>query len=330
MARNKKEEEIIGNYKLAEKPLEFISSGCTLLDCTIGGGFPLRRISNVVGNNSTNKTGIGVEVMANFRKQHPEGKIWYHEAESAFNLDYAYKLGMPKDDNTFLVEDAETVETFDKKIHEAMAQVTKDEVPGLYILDTLDAIKMASKDLNEGYDAARRAALVNSLITNLAGEIKRANMHLLIVSQVRENIGGGIFSEKYKRSGGKALDFYASQVIWLSVMEKISHVYQGIKLTSGIWVKAQVKKNKVGLPFRTCEFPVLFHYGIHDALSSLEWLKNVKGGLDSLGISKNEIEALADEIKDNKDIELKKKIDDLVRYYWDEINNEFLPTVSKY
>jgi len=337
MAKKKSEETQIGNYLIAEKPLEFISTGCKIFDCTVGGGLPLRRISNIVGDKSSNKTGLVVEVMANFRQKYPQGYIWYHEAESAFDLDYAHMLGMPdtladgtKDPNIFLIEDVETIEGLKKTIYEAIDKTAKDDIPGLYVLDTLDAIKLDQHETNEGYDAARRAGLINSLITNLAGDIKRANMHLLVVSQIRENIGAGLFSEKYRRSGGKALDFYASQVVWLAVTEKIKQVIQGLTLISGIWVKGSVKKNKVGLPFRQCEFPVIFNYGIHDVWASLEWLKGIKGGLDSLGISSKEIKSYADTIRNNKDVETKAKIDDLVEKFWKEINDEFLPTIKKY
>jgi RecA/RadA recombinase len=331
MAKKKVEEQQIGNYIISEEPLDFISTGCKLLDCTIGGGFPLRRISNIVGDKSSNKTGITVEVMANFRKKYPKGKIWYHEAESAFDLSYAKELGMPIDENTFIIEDIETVDGLHKQIYEAIDIINKAEVPGLYILDTLDAIKdNPTTEMSEGYDAARRAALINSLVTTLKGDIKRSNMHLMFVSQIRENIGAGLFGDKYRRSGGKALDFYASQVIWLAVKDKIKQVYKGQTLVSGIHIKASVKKNKIGLPFRTCEFPVLFYYGIHDTLASLEWLKDIKGGLEELNIPAKDIKEYADKIRDTKDIDTKEKIDAMVEKYWNEINQEFLPKIKKY
>jgi RecA/RadA recombinase len=330
MAKKKVEEQQIGNYIISEEPLDFISTGCKLLDCTIGGGLPLRRISNFVGDKSTNKTGIGIEVMANFRKKFPDGKIWYHEAESAFDLSYAKELGMPVDSNVTIIEDIETIAGFQKQIYNAIDIVQKNEVPGLYVLDTLDAMKIDPSEMNEGYDAARRAALINSLITNLAGDLKRANMHLLLISQIRENIGAGLFGDKYRRSGGKALDFYASQVVWLAVKDKIKQVYKGQTLVSGINVKFSVKKNKIGLPFRVCEVPVMFYYGMHNVLASLEWLKEIKNGLEELNILPKDVKQIADEIRDTRDIEKENLINATVEKYWDEINQEFLPKVKKY
>src|SRR5262245_13229029 len=77
--------------------LEFISSGCTVLDCVLGGGWPLGRISNIVGDRSTSKTGLVMEACSNFAIKYPKGRILYREAEAAFDVNYAASMGMPVD-----------------------------------------------------------------------------------------------------------------------------------------------------------------------------------------------------------------------------------------
>jgi hypothetical protein len=200
----------------------------------------------------------------------------------------------------------------------------------LYVLDSLDAIKVSYDPvLDAGYDAAQRAKLFNSMITKMAGPTKRSNLHILIVSQIRENLGAMI-GDKHRRAGGKAFDFFASQCIWLSMLGKIEKTIKGYKLPIGIWVKANIKKNKVGNPFRTCEFPVIFNYGIDAAWANLEWLKDVKGGLDDLDIKGTDITALAEEIRNTKNVELQDKIAKHTKEVWDAIDADFMPRSSKY
>lgn len=317
MVKKKEDKKlVIGNYSVEQKELEFIPSGCTLLDCVLGGGWPLGRISNVVGDKSSNKTGLSVEAIANFRVKYPNGLIWYQDAEAAFDIQYAKLLGLPDDENTYVIDDIRGVEDTYNLIKQATQEVKEKKTVGLYVLDTLDAILPDKKtdEMDEGYDAARRAALINSMITRLVGEIESSNIHFMIVSQIRENIGV-MFGEKYKRSGGKALDFYATQILWLNVMGKLSRTIRGVKKVYGITVKANAKKNKVGLPFRECEFPVIFNYGIDDYTSNVEFLKGIKGGLDGL------------DVENSKPIvEVRERASTL----WNEIEQEFLPTEKKY
>lgn len=321
MKKTKEDKKIVlGNYGSAEtKDLEFIPSGCTLLDCVLGGGWPLGRISNVVGDKSSNKTGLSVEAIANFRKKYPNGLIWYQDAEAAFDISYAQTLGLPdpeKDDKTFVIDDVRDIEDTYSLIKQATKEVRDQKTVGLYVLDTLDALIPEKKidEMDEGYDAARRAALINSMITRLVGDIESSNMHLMVVSQIRENIGV-MFGEKYKRNGGKALDFYATQILWLNVMNKLSKTIRGVKKVYGITVKALAKKNKIGLPFRECTFPVIFNYGINDYTANIEYLGDIKGGLEGLDIEGTKPIA---EVKDR------------VIKIWNEIEQEFLPTEKKY
>ena len=97
-------------------------------------------------------------------------------------------------------------------------------------------------------------------------------MTLLIVSQIRDKIGVK-FGRKITRAGGRALDFYASHIVYLSQLSKIDKTISGIKRTIGIQVKAMPDKNKVSAAYRDVEFPIIFGYGIDDRQACLDWLK---------------------------------------------------------
>jgi recombination protein RecA len=319
----------IGNYFIKDAPLEFIPSGCTLLDLVLGGGYPLGRISNIIGNASTNKTGLGIEAIANFRRKYPEGLVWYQDAESALDLDYSYTLGLPKDEFTFVIQERDLFKT-NTFLNEAADTCLETKIPSLYVLDTFDALIPTNEDgsLAEGYDAAKRANLLNSMITAISSKVRDADMHLMIVSQVRENLGG--VYEKYRVAGGMALPFYASQRLWLKEIKKLKRTVRGIDKIYGIMINAKAKKNKVGLPFRECDFPVIFNYGIDDVTASLEWLKEVKGGLEELEVDSKKIKDFADSVKFGEKKHLKSKIDEIVSRLWNEVEADSLPTSGKY
>src|SRR5216684_6169902 len=151
------EEGRLGNYFLQPKPLKFIHTGCTLLNCVIGGGWPLGRISNIKGDTSTGKSLLAIEACVNFARQYPQGKIFYREIESAFDTSYAAFLGMPLDrvdfgDGFFTVED----------VYEDISKILKDEAKaesGLYIIDSLDALSDRAeleRDIDKGTFSANK------------------------------------------------------------------------------------------------------------------------------------------------------------------------------
>jgi RecA/RadA recombinase len=96
MVARKKAKRSGGDYFPPERR-SFIPTGCTLLDCVLGGGWVLGRVSNIVGDKSTGKTLLAIEACANFARTYPDGKIYYREAESAFDEGYARRLGLPAD-----------------------------------------------------------------------------------------------------------------------------------------------------------------------------------------------------------------------------------------
>lgn len=272
-----------GNYFPDEAVSKrFIPTGCTLLDCVLGGGWVIGRVENIVGDKSTGKTLLAIEACANFARCYPNGKIYYREAESAFDLPYAGRLGLPIDRVDFGPNGADThwrtIEEVFKDLRKICTWHTKNNVPGLYILDSLDALTSETalkREIGEGSYNLEKQKILGQLFEQMISDFKEAQLCIIIVSQIRERIGFTV-GEKYRRSGGKSLDFYASHIVWLSHMKTIVATRHGEQRATGIRILANCKKNKVGEPFRKCIFPIFFGYGIDDIEASVDWLVEKK------------------------------------------------------
>src|SRR5216684_6492252 len=275
------------NYFSSPKStLEFIPSGCTMLDCILGGGWALGRTSNIVGNYSTGKTLLAIEATANFKRKFPKGEIFYREPEEAFDELYAEALGAPIDEINFGKDlDFDTVEDFFEDLEKQCDFLIKKKVPGLYILDSLDSLsdrEELKRDIDKGTYGANKAKIMSQAFRRSNRKIKYANMHLMIISQVRDNIGV-TFGSRDTRSGGRALDFYGSQVVKLSRIKTLTKQKKGVERPVGIRIRAKCTKNKVALPQREVEFEISFGYGTDELAASIEWLLEVNR-LDILGI----------------------------------------------
>ena len=320
-----------GSYFAAPKThLEFMSSGCKTLDLALGGGWAEGRIFNIVGDKSTGKTLLCIEAAANFALKHPKGVIRYAECESAFDPQYAEALGMPLNQVDF----GSPLETVEDVFEELNKIVEKAKTPTLYLLDSLDALSDRAemgRDLDQGSYGANKAKQMSQMFRRLTGKMSRSRVTLGIVSQVRDKIGIS-FGRKTSRSGGRALDFYASQVLYLAHLGTEKRAIGGIERPIAIKVRAKVDKNKVGLPFREAEFEIGFGYGIDDYKACLSWLASA-GALGGTGIAKTDINKAARAMMKAPGKEFRQqlaKVQSLVEKRWFEIETSFMPTRRKY
>lgn len=329
------EEHQSGGLYFNSENLSFIPSGCALLDCVLGGGWCEDRIINIVGDPSTNKTGLSIEACANFLRKHPNGHVWYNETEAAFDPAYAESLGLPVDDERFeFVLDCDTIEDLFAHLEECSKE-SDDDRPGLYIIDSLDAMTDQAereRKISEGSYGTGKAKKLSELFRRLNRQINRSSITVVFVSQTRENIGVS-FGERYTRAGGKALRFYSSQEIWLSNLGKVKRTVKGVERPIGIQIRCLVKKLKVGMPFRQCDLDLIFGYGIDDLSSNIAWLKKV-GRLEDTGMTEGQAKQLvAKRMQLDTDGSLARavaKVDHTVRKVWPEIEEGFIPKRRKY
>lgn len=331
-------EETNSYFTSSKDNLLFTSTGCTVLDCVLGGGYAQGRMVNIVGDKSTAKTGLSTEALINFKLKFPTGHAAYRETEGAYDEAYSEAMGLPIDEIDFGPEDPiDTVEKFDKDFRAFIDKCMKDDVPGIYILDSFDSLSSEDemkRDLTEGSYGMEKQKKIGIMFRKLNKRIERSKVLLIIISQVRENINA-MFGEKYRRSGGKALDFYASQIFWLAHIGRLKRTVRKVERTYGISIKAQCKKNKVGFPFRDCEFDFIFGYGIDDVAASVRFLFDV-GRLNELGYTaskKGDLKGIADDIKALSGKEFtktKRRLDKHVVEVWNVIEEGFLPTKGKY
>lgn len=320
--------------KKAPSDLTFIHSGCTLLDLVLGGGWPLGRISNIVGDKSTGKTLLAIEGAANIAGKFSKGKIWYRETEAAFDRSYAGALGMPLDRIDFGTKKLDTVEDFFEDLQAVATQNARKRAPGLYILDSLDALsdrKELARDADKGSYGAEKAKQMSQLFRKLVRLLEDANIHLMIVSQVRDAIGV-TFGRKTTRSGGHAMDFYASQIIYLAKMETIYKTRKGHERAMGVKIKVKCDKNKVAAAFGTCTFTIRFNYGVEDLQACFEWLIASKR-TDVVDLSINEAKdviASLDKMSASEYHDLSKIVIPAVKNLWGEIETSFMPKRKKY
>jgi protein RecA len=313
--------------------LEFIPSGSKLLDCVLGGGWPLGRIANIVGDKSTGKTLLAIEACANFARAYPSGYVWYNEAEAAFDKGYAAALGLPAK-RIELVEDCNTVEEF----FDHLSGVIKEEGAGshgLYILDSLDSLSDTAemkRGIDEGSYGAQKAKKMSELFRRTVRELKKTNIHLMIISQVRDAIGV-TFGSKHARTGGRAMDFYASQVLFLAQVGSIKRTIDKVMRPVGVNIRAKAKKNKIALPSRECDFSILFGFGVDDISSGLEWLASIDKIHDFKDLTKERLSRYLSKLSLASEEELmavREEVDALIVRHWYRIEKDFLPTRRKY
>ncbi len=205
----------------------------------------------------------------------------------------------------------------------------KQGQPGIYVLDSLDALSDKSEmdsEIGVGTYGTQKAKNLSILFRKLKAKVSQANTLLLIVSQVRDNIGV-TFGEKLKRSGGRALDFYASQIFWTSHIKTLKRTIKKIERPYGVLIKAKVKKNKIGLVGREAEFEFHFGYGVEDVLASANWLYAHNS------LSKEELGTTVGFLSDISDSDysaLQSELACKVKKRWSEIETTFLPIRKKY
>ena len=268
----------------------FFNTGNTLLDLVVGGaagvyGYPSGKFINIVGDKSAGKTFLANEMIAfayhNFDKK--KFRWVYDDCEAGYSFDSMsmYGFNILQD-----IKNSSTVEEAFVNISNFAESLKQDQF-GIYVLDSLDGLTSDEQDeqaadrikaVNSGktydkgsYGMGKPKYLSKEFFPQLCSVIQNKNILVVIISQVRENIQPFSF-EKYTRSGGKAMDFYAHTVLWLATLKKINKKGKPV----GVVVKAKTTKSKTPRPFRDCQFSILFDYGVDNIGSNLDYLYELR------------------------------------------------------
>ena len=268
----------------------YFSTGSDLLDMVVGGapnvfGYPAGKFINIVGDKSAGKTFLANEMIAAAYWKYGKDFRWvYDDCESGYSFDtvemYGFQIAAGDGPHS------DTIERAFCNISDFAESLKKGQF-GIYVIDSLDGLtsreadKQArdrlkahkqGKEYDEGsYNMGKPRYLSREFFPQLCGVVQDKNILVVIISQVRENIDMFSF-EKFKRNGGKALDFYAHTVLWLATMKKV--VKKGRSV--GVVVKAKVTKSKTPRPFRECLFTLLFDYGLDNTGTSLDFLFDLR------------------------------------------------------
>jgi len=259
------------------------------------------------------------------------------EAEAAFAKEYADSLGLPED-TEFAgeaegEEEIDTVEKWFADLEDTAERALKEGRRCLYLVDSLDALSDKAEqeaDFTDATYGTQKAKALSKLFRKLVKKLARCHVTLIIVSQIRDKIGV-TFGKKTQRAGGRGMDFYASQVVWLAHISRLSKTRGGQKRDYGIRVKAKCEKNKIGRPFRECEFDIEWDYGVEDLKSNVRWLlevKEVDGLFDSLADAKAFLKGV-DALDEEAYWEETTKVADEVKRVWRDIETRFAPKRNK-
>jgi recombination protein RecA len=250
-------------------PVSVISTGSISLDAALGvGGLPRGRVIEIFGPESSGKTTIALQVIAEAQKK--GGIAAFIDVEHALDPTYARKLGV--DIDNLLVSQPD----YGEQALEITNTLTASAQIDVLVVDSVAALVPKAELEGEMGDShmGLQARLMSQALRKLTGVVSRSRTCLIFINQIREKIGV-MFGNPETTTGGRALKFYAS--VRLDI-RRIAAIKDG-EAVVGNRTKVKVVKNKVASPFREAEFDIIYGEGI-----------SKEGDLLDLGVAQNMVE----------------------------------------
>ncbi len=250
-------------------PVSVISTGSISLDAALGvGGLPRGRINEIFGPESSGKTTIALQVVAEAQKK--GGIAAFIDVEHALDAGYAKKLGVDVDN--LLVSQPD----YGEQALEITSHLIASGQIDVLVVDSVAALVPKAELDGEMGDSHMgvQARLMSQALRKLTGAVNRSRTCLIFINQIREKIGV-MFGNPETTTGGRALKFYASV---RADIRRIASIKDG-DVVVGNRTRVKVVKNKVASPFREAEFDIIYGEGI-----------SREGDLLDLGVAQNLIE----------------------------------------